>query len=246
MRNSERQRGLLARMVVTSAHWHAYTTRLVLVPSCCGGSFCRELMVVGRAPNGWDWDEGFLHADVADMDNALSYVDKSIAYMTSVEDPLGWIDEQAGASDGYNTNRSAFWRVSRGVLEGLCGATPDGRRWSSRLVWSNLYKIAPAHGGNPSNSLADKQEGLATELLQQELADYRPKAILFLTGRDWADAFLRTLPGCRVTDGTEPTEGAGTISVDGETVPFVICPHPQGKSEEPLVTAAVAALREAA
>jgi hypothetical protein len=201
-------------------------------------------MIVGRAPNGWDPDQGFLYSDVSDIAEARNHIEKGISFTNSTKDPLAWVFEQAGVSDDYNTNKSAFWRVSRGVLEALCGETQEGRYWSSRLVWSNLYKISPASGGNPSGPLIEKQEGIATELLEQEISEYRPRAILFLTGRDWADPFLRTLPRCTLRDANEPIETMGTVTIEGEDVPFVVCPHPQGKAEEPIVTAAAAALRE--
>src|SRR5450759_1448552 len=62
---------------------------------------------------------------------------------------MGWVTELWDAREGYNTHRSAFWRVLRRIV--LSDTTPglDDSRWSSRLAWTNLYKVSPAAGWNP-------------------------------------------------------------------------------------------------
>lgn len=65
-----------------------------------------------------------------------------------------WVKDGWGATDRYNTKRSAFWRAVRGVVEGLGISDVEHDTWSSHLVWSNLYKLSPADGGNPSDPSA--------------------------------------------------------------------------------------------
>ena len=117
-------------------------------------------MVVGRAVNGWT--EGILPEHLALPAAAETY---SQVVLTSVNGdapcppcPMTWVTNQWGNTNkGYNTRRSAFWRVIRGVVDGLGIADVEQDAWSSHLVWSNLYKIAPANGRNPSKTLSDIQ-----------------------------------------------------------------------------------------
>lgn len=96
-----------------------------------------------------------------------------------------------GCNKGYNTKRSAFWRCIRGVVQGLGVADVEDAGWSSHLVWSNLYKVSPAGGGNPKGVLRKVQFRGCAELLNSELRTYRPSRVLFATGFDWAEPFLK-------------------------------------------------------
>ena len=62
--------------------------------------------------------------------------------------------------------------------------------WSSHLVWSNLYKLSPRDGGNPSGRLQNIQLDGCRALFNLEVETYRPGRLLLLTGWDWAEPFL--------------------------------------------------------
>lgn len=191
-----------------------------------GQSYDGALMVVGRAVNGWT--DGILPAALgvpAEVSRYATLVQESVA--GSGECPMLWVTAGWGATEGYNTKRSAFWRSLRRVVQGLDIADVEAAGWSSHIVWSNLYKLSPAGGGNPSNVLRDIQLSGCAELLKLEFRTYRPSRILFLTGADWAAPFLST---CELQDGSrfQYVERVGLC--DGARC--VIAAHPQGKPEE--------------
>ena len=190
------------------------------------------LMVVGRAPNGWEvsaYPEEF--ATCAGREKFTREVQESV----DGPDPMAWVQKQWGATDCYNTQQSAFWRVIRRVTQCLCSTGGNGEDWPSHLVWSNLYKVSPAEGGNPGNVLSNTQLPGCKELFQLELETYRPQRLLLLTGWDnWAEWFLdqdQLAPDD--VAGMDYVERVGTIVLGQEhQIRVVVACHPQGRTEE--------------
>ena len=141
-----------------------------------GAAYSGELMWVGRAVNGWT-KRGWSPAELRNPEHVAEFIE--IVASSSVEEPcpLRWITERWGKNDGdYNSAKSAFWRAAKKTL-----LRPDetDELWSSRLVWSNLYKIAPKDGGNPGSRLADIQFPFCRDILMQEIDRFRPRRIVF-------------------------------------------------------------------
>ncbi|MGD0109852.1 MAG: hypothetical protein ABSC06_38400 [Rhodopila sp.] len=145
--------------------------------------------------------------------------------------------------ENYNTRRSAFWRVIRAVVSRLHIANVDENTWPSYLIWSNLYKVSPAKGGNPNSELRCAQFNECVQLLQWELENYRPSRILFLTGRAWADPFLTQVWNDRVErNGHSFVECIGHVACGPHhAATCVVASHPQGKNETNWVNDVVAA-----
>lgn len=188
-----------------------------------GQAYDRGLMVVGRAVNGWT--EGITPSQLgapAEAERYARLVQESVS--GNGECPMRWVTAGWGAGEGYNTKRSAFWRCIRSVVQDLGIADVEDAGWSSHLVWSNLYKVSPAGGGNPSNVLCEIQFPGCADLLNLELHTYRPSRVLFLTGADWATPFLKE---------AELQEAVGFQYVkrvsDAHGARCVIAVHPQGK-----------------
>lgn len=59
------------------------------------------------------------------------------------------------------------------------------------IAWSNLAKVAPAEGGNPSGSLLELQHPHAGQLLRREVTELDPEMVLIISGRGYTDPFLR-------------------------------------------------------
>ena len=149
---------------------------------------------------------------------------------------MRWVtDSWSNAKGEYNTRRSAFWRAIRGVVARLEIADVAQDSWPSHLVWSNLYKVAPAEGGNPGESLCQIQLTGCRELFNLELTTYTPSRLLLLTGTGWASSFLSDFD-CMPQDVAEfgYVEGFGTLTIDPAKQPiwYVVAAHPQGKPEE--------------
>lgn len=84
---------------------------------------------------------------------------------------------------GFKAYQSPFWRVALHL----------SREWTGgdmgNMVWSNLYKISDATG-DPDEALRALQLDSCKELLLLEIAFYKPKVVVLLTGMDWAAPFL--------------------------------------------------------
>ena len=181
----------------------------------CGSLFPIEanqgLLMVGRATNGWIEPK-----DVNELIDSLFD-----------EEPLRWVEESAGNDKEYNTRRSAFWRVIKGVAEAFY---PDG--WFQNICWSNLCKAAP-QAGNPNNSLYYAQLEDCQKILEAEIKILSPKAVLLFTGYNWAKDFL-----VYFNDGIEPQPTTTATWSRYECKVFLIkgtyyilTEHPQGKKE---------------
>lgn len=218
---------------IGQAHGQLPEQPLVGFMSMVGQAYSGSLMVVGRAVNGWGAEEK-LPVELHSSDAARAYAE---AVLASVSDPancpMSWVTAQWGVPrPEYSTKRSAFWRSIYSVLKGLGTVTPDDEGWSSHLVWSNLYKVAPASGGNPNNFLCDLQLPGCIELLRAELAAYQPRRVLFLTGLNWAKPFAQAL-GFPLSQNPSFSyvEAFGEFPFNGHSVRYAIASHPQGKPE---------------
>lgn len=197
------------------------------------------LMVVGRAVNGWFYG---IRPDRLAASVEVSRYAKLVQEESAGNGkcPMRWVTTGWGATKDYNTRRSAFWRCIRDVVQRLNIADVDSEDWASHLVWSNLYKISPAEGGNPKVLLRDVQFRGCSELFNLELRTYQPSRVLFLTGVDWAGPFLQA------ADLQEPglsyVKQCGRIAVgDAREARCVIADHPQSKPGHEWVDDVVAA-----
>ena len=197
-----------------------------------GNLYDRQLMVVGRAVNGWT-DDTILPSQLAEPDKRRRYskmVERNSSKGNFSEDakdcPMKWVQDywQNPNPNCYNTRRSAFWRAILKVMEGLEIAAENGP-WPSYLVWSNLYKVSPAKGRNPGNRLCRIQLNGCKSLFDAELDIYRPSRLLLLAGWDWAKDFVTS--DCR-TD-----SNAGFVEATGrrKEASIVVAKHPQRKPE---------------
>lgn len=189
-----------------------------------GHAYTGELLVIGRAVNGW-----IDHEDVAALvDPAVRAGFANAARQTaegSGDCPMAWVTERWSPGDGqYSTARSAFWRHIRAVLAAVDPASGDDPSWSSRLAWTNLAKLAPADGGNPGGPLLDVQREIGPGLIRREVLELAPRRVLVLTGRWWFEPFAEGI-GLEVDWRDDLVAGVARDS----TTSWVIAGHPQGK-----------------
>lgn len=197
-----------------------------------GAAYCGEMMWVGRAVNGWT-EKGWSPSELRNRENVAEFIEMILSSVVVNPNscPLRWVTEAWGNKEDYNSARSAFWRVAKNTV---LHNNENDQNWSSRLVWSNLYKIAPFQGGNPDNRLAAIQLPFCRELLIQEITAFRPRRVVFATGTDWADDFLDHTRFVRSDPKAfgQTVLGFGDLVLNDESIgKFVIAPHPQGKGE---------------
>ena len=98
-------------------------------------------------------------------------------------------------------------------------------------LWSNLYKVSPAEGGNPSERLRRIQLPGCVAMLQVEIEIYRPRRLLPLIGDHWVKPFLCALGAVTVNGPNQSVRRASVLQHGGQTR-FVVASHPQGKPEK--------------
>ena len=196
-----------------------------------GSKFNGAIMVIGRAVNGWDNE--WYPRDAASSSGTERIIGK---IAKSVDIPLSWVSKRWGHNNGdYNTKKSAFWRTVRGVVSGLGLSGKESTDWPDCIVWSNLYKVAPKDGGNPSSRLCSLQEQYCKELLSAEIELYKPKRIIFSTGYDWAAPFIKD--GSRFYAHTTTNRRTLVQAIasykmrGGGRGKVVVAAHPQGKGD---------------
>lgn len=251
-----------------------YPYKLTAFSPVRGDLYKGDLMVVGRAVNGWG--NGWLADEAKEPSKRRSIIDqvKSTAWAVDCC-PMSWVrrdwdqryiceGETCGESfiqktevcpkcggnrikRAYCTATSAFWRVIRAVTQKLAIANPDrdeNLTWPSFLYWTDLYKISPEAGGNPTTALIAAQQNACERMLKEEIAQAVPKRILFLTGWDWARPFL----ACLGVQDAPPRQGHVTfcgklqLALEQEAL-VVVAPHPQAKPEGEIVEEIIGAFQ---
>jgi hypothetical protein len=164
MEFEQRERAWLGRMLRNAGEQNPrrLPKELTAFASMTGERFAGELVVVGRAPNGWRVK--YAPDELLEASALERIVDETLQSSRGGERetrcPMLWVSSEWVNSEqgGYATSRSAFWRVSRAVV-GRLGVADIGKpSWPSYLAWSNLYRVAPYSGGNPSASPAPRPE----------------------------------------------------------------------------------------
>jgi hypothetical protein len=158
-----------------------------------------EFLIYGQAPNGWR--TGFNIWDSFDHSNLKESALASNKYIAALNlNPLDWVNimwsnqtyDMLSADciikefypDQYRVYRSFFWNV---VYKFVCDYYKYDREswsWSSKIVWSNLYKIAPENA-NPNGFERNAQNEFSIELLRKEIEEINPKYCVCLTNIEW-------------------------------------------------------------
>ena len=95
--------------------------------------------------------------------------------------------------DGSPTNRGAFWTFARRLSNVLMEGNNSSQDFQN-LVWTNVCKIGGIKTNSRCPQIFDPQRDLAIETLRLEIAAYRPKLVVFVTG-DFADCWVSAVVG---------------------------------------------------
>ena len=187
-----------------------------------------RLMFIGKATNGW-----FPYLNCNETDDEIDSIYKNKCFNPSFaerlvhrDDEMQWVEDLEGNEDkdGYNTNKSAFWRVIKKVSSNLEGSD----NWSSKIVWSNLYKFAP-DGGNPEGNLAYYQAENCWKILDEEISYFKPKCVIFLTSHMEEEYLASRYKN--VERKNSSFDGYEISYFIHEGTLFICSLHPQGKPE---------------
>jgi hypothetical protein len=176
------------------------------------------ILFVGKAVNSWVTEETDVEK-IFDINNSERIFAR--------DDQMEWVNNLSGNIEGYNTRKSAFWRVVKRVSE-----TFYPKNWYDNVAWTNLYKIAPFSGGNPNGKLQKAQREYCFSILKKEIEILTPQYVIMLTS-GWEWSFLRYLNDNKEVHVVE-TKNWGkyttsTTQING--VNYIFSQHPQGKKE---------------
>lgn len=203
-----------------------------------GSKYNQKLLVVGRAVNGWG--ESFRCEQLDTTSSREAVIEKFMTAFTDspTECPMEWLSKRWGSKDQkYNAKTSKFWNTVSRIYNDLEQSSSPEQEWIHHVAWSNLYKIAPAGGGNPPKQLMNQQKETCVEILYNEIREIQPKRIVFLTGMEWVDPFLSKIKF--VEERTQAHRHGIHCGRIFNGAKVIIMPHPQGKTKE-VVTSAIA------
>jgi len=198
--------------------------KLGLMPVQCGSKYEEGgLMVVGRAANGWTvvFDDDNISVD--------DYVDK-VYEEASGEIDYYWKGRPNERCE-YNYNRSPLWQLIHRYLEVKHGKELV-KEWSSTILNTNLYMIAPNigdRGANPKGKLQEKTRTFMNKLLEEAVKEFKPGEILFITGKDLLVDFGSDLVDRIESVGNEEgfVVGKGKLKTYGTK--FIVVNRPEGR-----------------
>jgi len=105
----------------------------------------------------------------------------------------------------YRVFRSFFWNVIKKLISDYYGFERESWEWSKKIVWSNLYKIAP-DGRNPNWQEMDFQKETSFELVRKEIEEINPKFCIVLTNLSWWQPFGEALNTIKIENKYIPAE----------------------------------------
>jgi hypothetical protein len=119
-----------------------------------GSHYDSESLVIGRSVNGWvqDWTLTQLRDPIIRRQVVTAI--RRDAEPTD-QDRMGWVEDLWGATEGYNTRRSAFCRALRRLVgdgEGRAG-------WAGILVWTTTRRRRP-RDGTQAPTYSERSEAL--------------------------------------------------------------------------------------
>ncbi|ULQ61052.1 hypothetical protein K7I13_07315 [Brucepastera parasyntrophica] len=184
-----------------------------------------RILFVGKATNGWIPDD-------RNVENLFNL--KNPNRIVNRDDQMKWVNNLEGkrSDHHYNTKKSSFWRV----IKGITLSTINKNDWYNYIAWSNLYKIAPCEGGNPSSHLIKLQYNNSRKLLELDLKTLDPDIVIFLTS-GWENNLLKEMEIKNDKKSFEEWKKYKTFYKKIEDKIYIYSYHPQGKNERAHINA---------
>ena len=218
--------------------------QLTVCPSFVGNKYEESklrLMVVGRAVNGWEVDT----ARCTTLKNTLDMIlQQENRFEDVVKPEVFYRDPKTKEIKSYSYKKSRFWRLIQNILE-EAGERED---FHQRIVWSNLYKVAPYVTGNPAWSLIKPNMQTYIDCLIDEIRTYNPTHILFITGMDYLNPWVKEPQfgehlGIGRKNQTNFENGQYETGIfEGRKI--VVCGRPEGKSHQAISEMALEILQQ--
>ncbi len=180
-----------------------------------------ELAIVGRSVNKWYPQCSFLGREASTPGGRLNIASQTRTVSETDGFPVRRQPREEDENENWEFN-NAYKRARLLKIANALVGFPS-------LFWTELFKIAPAGGGNPSLNLRRLQLSSCTDLIRLELHELRPQRVLAMTGlANWLDWFAEGL-GIKLQhyDG-QYVEALGLT--EGES--WVVAKHPMTAKED--------------
>jgi hypothetical protein len=177
----------------------------------------KKCLFIGKSVNGWITNS----RDV----NAL-FDNNNKNRISNRDDEIKWVENLSGNHKGYNSRRSAFWRIIKNVTKDLF----DKKEWYKYIAWSNLYKFSPRKG-NPNTELQKMQKKHCIKILDKEIEYLKPNYIVFLTS-SWEKFYLDHLGISKNIKEIIEWNNYKTFYQKNNGIIYIRSQHPQGKPEK--------------
>lgn len=206
---------------------------LVAVPHFVGSEYegsNAKLMVVGRAVNGWQ----------IETDSCVD-LERTVGFILDQKKPFADIVKREGIPDiehpekrPYRYITSQFWKLTKLILEQYGDSEggnwyDDPKRWNERVVWSNLYKVAPRNGRNPDFKFIKPQIEAYIDIVEKEIQLYQPRRILFMTNSDYFIPWKRKKSFADIMENYVPRDGFVVATASYGDSKVVVCKRPDYK-----------------
>lgn len=184
----------------------------------------QRLLVIGRGVNGWESGEGTTKGGWSREAMQEPLQRQAVIKRLREESSRDWLYFAKCMA-----KVSAFWRTARDLLFEMnmnAGINLD-ESWPQYLGWTNLYKVSPATGGNPSDRECELQVESCKRLLQLEPAAWSHVPVLVLAGYEWWISFESVWN----LNGTSKGEGFIQFEshLDGQLL--IVAKHPERKKQ---------------
>lgn len=134
-----------------------------------------KILFVGRAPNGW-YENIYADKTINDILDEAKNCDFDLGKIYT--NPIGEGINDKGEKVKWYYNKSAFWQLAKRVVSLV---SPNVGNWSSEIAWTNLFKIAPANGGNPSYDVMLQLIDKSLDILEEEIRLLEPSYVVMVT-----------------------------------------------------------------
>jgi hypothetical protein len=176
-----------------------------------------RILFIGKSVNGWV-NESLDINELFDEENKSRIVNR--------DDEIYWVEKNDHPT--YNSNQSSFWRVIKMISLDFY----KKEDWYNYIAWTNLYKLSPAIGGNPSSSLCNLQYTQCVKILDKEINYLDPKFVIFLTSfweRDYLELIGINIEKNRLIK----WDNHETYYQKYKNKIYIQSKHPQAKKETP-------------
>ena len=146
-----------------------------------------KIMFVGHAVNGWEFETD----NCINLEKTVETILKQNNGLATLVKKEGFLYKKKNGTEGYYKHiNSRFWRLIKKVLEQLEESDEsnsikdekswyeDAKSWNEKIVWTNLYNVAPRDGGNPEDKMIKPCMEQYVEMLRLQLEQYKPDVVI--------------------------------------------------------------------